>query len=194
MKNPSYITVPAGGTDEELAAAVQQGDKTAVDVLLKRYRAFARSAARRYNGVFQDEDDYFQEAMLALLSAAYTYSPHKNAGFKTYAAVCVRNRLASVFRAEAAEKNAPLNEYIPLEDVNVSGGEDPEGRLISAQETEALSRFFDSELSPLEKKVLSCRLDGLSYTEISQRLHITEKSTDNALQRVRVKLKKVFQS
>jgi RNA polymerase sporulation-specific sigma factor len=177
-----------------LAAAAQQGDKAALNALLSRYRAFARRAASGFNGVFMEQDDYFQEAMLALLSAAYTYAPGQNASFKTYAAVCVRNRLRSVLRAESAEKNAPLNTYVPLEEVTLSGGENPESSLISAQETEALFRFFDRELSPLEKQVLNCRLDGLSYTEISARLHITEKSTDNALQRVRVKLKKILNS
>ena len=45
------------------------------------------------------------EALLALLSAAYTYSPQGKAGFRTYANVCMQNRLRSVLRAEAAEKN-----------------------------------------------------------------------------------------
>ena len=43
-------------------------------------------------------------------------------------------------------------------------------------------------LSPLEKEVLSMYLKGMSYQEIAQKLHRSEKSVDNALQRIKNKL------
>lgn len=189
MKTTSAAFAGPDVPDEALAALARQGDKEALTALLGRYRAFAQKASARYTSVSLEPDDFLQEAMLALLSAAYTYAPNKNTSFKTYAGVCVQNRLRSVLRAEAAQKNAPLNTYVPLDGLTISGGDEPEVRLISAEKTEALTRSFDRDLSALEKKVLICRLEGLSYAEISAKLHITEKSTDNALQRVRVKLK-----
>ena len=181
-------------SDEALAAAIRQGDQNALAVLMERYRPFASKAAARYTGVSMEKDDFIQEAMLALLSAAYTYSPYKNTSFKTYAGVCVQNRLRSVLKSEAAAKNLPLNTYVPLDELEISGGGDPESQLISAEETEALFRLFDRDLSLLEKQVLIRRIEGLSYAEISEKLHITEKSADNALQRVRSKLKKIQES
>ena len=74
----------------------------------------------------------------------------------------------------------------------MGGGDDPEDRLISEEERQALFACFERDLSPLEKQVLVYRIEGLSYSEISIRLHITEKSTDNALQRVRIKLRRLF--
>jgi RNA polymerase sporulation-specific sigma factor len=132
--------------------------------------------------------------MLALLSAVYTFAPDKNASFKTYAGVCIHNRLRSVCKAQAAQKHRPLNSYVPLDELELPGGADPEGQLISEEEANDLNRFFTTELSPLEKKVLLCRLKGLSYSEISEKLQITEKSIDNALQRVRTKLKRRLDS
>lgn len=190
-------SVISGGevlSDEALAAAVQQGDKNALSVLIEKYRPFAAKAAAHFTGVSMETDDFIQEAMLALLSAAYTFSPFKNTSFRTYAGVCVQNRLRSVIKAEAAGKNQPLNSYIPLDEIDISGGADPESQLISAEETEALFRLFDRDLSSLEKQVLIAKIEGLSYSEISTKLHITEKSTDNALQRVRIKLKRILDS
>ena len=45
-------------------------------------------------------------------------------------------------------------------------------------------------LSPMEKKILRSYLDGESYTETASRLNKSPKSVDNALQRIRRKLKK----
>ncbi|MBQ7638602.1 MAG: sigma-70 family RNA polymerase sigma factor [Clostridia bacterium] len=179
-------------TDEQLALLSQNGNKDALTALLSRSRAFVEGISSRYSGVSVEKDDLFQEGMLALLSAAYTYSPEKNASFKTYASVCVNNRLRSVLRSENENKNIPLNTYIPLDELNISGGTEPEDKLISLEETEALYDIFDRDLSVLEKKVLICRLEGSGYCEIAKKLNITEKAADNAMQRVRAKLKRIF--
>ena len=44
------------------------------------------------------------------------------------------------------------------------------------------------ELSTMEQQVLTRYLDGLSYTEIAQKMEKTPKSIDNALQRIRQKI------
>ena len=48
------------------------------------------------------------------------------------------------------------------------------------------------ELSELEKQVFELHLTGMSYTEIAKVLGRDEKSTDNALQRMKTKIKKVL--
>ena len=48
-----------------------------------------------------------------------------------------------------------------------------------------------TRLSSLERQVLLLFLDGASYSTIAQRLNISEKTVDNALQRVRTKLSRV---
>jgi len=179
-------------TDEELVSLSQSGDKNALSVLLRRFKSFVSGVSSRYDGVSLEKDDLFQEGMLGLLSAVYTYSPGKNAAFRTYAGVCVNNSLKSVIRRENENKNIPLNTYIPLDDLNISGGTEPENKLISLEETKALYSIFDRDLSALEKKVLLCRLDGLGYAETAAKLNITEKAVDNAMQRVRAKLKKII--
>lgn len=182
----------SGKTDEELAVMSQSGDKNALSVLLMGCRSFVESISSRYIGVSLEKDDLFQEGMLAVLSAVYTYDPEKNSSFKAYAGVCVNNRLRSALRSENENKNIPLNTYIPLDDLNISGGTEPENKLISLEETEVLYKIFDRDLSALEKKVLICRLEGLSYSDISQKLNITEKAADNAMQRTRAKLKRLL--
>ena len=52
---------------------------------------------------------------------------------------------------------------------------------------------IEKKLSPLEKKVLSLQLTGLSYTEIAKILDKPPKSIDNAQQRIRMKIRKILQ-
>ena len=49
-----------------------------------------------------------------------------------------------------------------------------------------------SELSSYEKSVLKLYLDGHSYREIGLALNKSEKSVDNALYRIKSKLKKLI--
>ena len=48
---------------------------------------------------------------------------------------------------------------------------------------------IETRLSRREKQVLALFLDGNSYSAIAKRLNVSEKAVDNALQRVRAKLK-----
>ena len=49
-----------------------------------------------------------------------------------------------------------------------------------------------AELTELEKQVLVRFLDGLSYTDIADELGKSVKSVDNAIQRVKKKVKKLL--
>ena len=49
--------------------------------------------------------------------------------------------------------------------------------------------MIELDLSEFEKNVLFCYLDGKSYNQISATLGSSQKAVDNALQRVRKKLK-----
>ena len=62
--------------------------------------------------------------------------------------------------------------------------------MIDRENVEDIEHFIDTELSSFEKEVLDLYLTGMSYTSIAKVLSKDEKSTDNALQRAKSKLKK----
>lgn len=76
-----------------------------------------------------------------------------------------------------------LEERLPT-----SREEDPEKLLIAREQIEDRNARIKKELSKLEQQVLKLYLQGLSYEEIAEQLGKTEKSIDNALQRIRGKL------
>ena len=74
------------------------------------------------------------------------------------------------------------------ERLSTSREEDPEKLLIAREQIEDWNARIKKELSKLEQQVLKLYLQGLSYEEIAEQLGKTEKSIDNALQRIRGKL------
>lgn len=175
--------------DEELVRLAQNGDRAALSELLNRHTAMVKRIASRSFGASLETDDLVQEGMLGLLAGVYSYVPDQAASFTTYASVCVSNRIVSAIRAASRLKHSPLNSYVPLNEVNLSTGVNPEETVLAEEQTEFLLSFLSTQLSALENKVLRLHLVGKSYGEIAEVLQINVKSVDNALQRIRNKLK-----
>ena len=176
-------------TDEELCSMAAIGDRTAEETLVMRYMRLARACARPYFLVGGDSEDILQEAMFGLLKAIREYENDRDASFRTFAEVCMRNRIRSAVTAAARDKHLPLNHSIPMEDQPLLEKEqlDPEELFISREEEEERFTTIRSKLSPLEQRILSLYLHGFSYREIGEQIGRSDKSVDNAVQRIRRK-------
>ena len=88
----------------------------------------------------------------------------------------------------------PLNSYISLseeeqEDIEGNWMESPEAIIIDQESTRALEQEIQKVLSPMENKVLNYYLRGYNYIKIAKLMDKTPKSIDNALQRIRGKIR-----
>lgn len=175
-------------SDETLCALVANGCRDAEEELVKRYFRPVRMYARPYFLAGGDSEDLIQEAMFGLLKAIREFDSRCDARFRTFAEVCIRNRIRSAVTNATRSKHAPLNDSIPFESPMLGIGASPEELYISREEeTERLARL-GKQLSPLERKVLQLFLLGLSYQEISKQVGRSIKSVDNAVQRIRRKV------
>ena len=133
-----------------------------------------------------------QEGVIGFLSAIRRYRPG-SAGFKTFAVLCIDRSMISAVRATLQKKQIPKSSLVSLNDdfspVLTSPGDDPQNLMIANEDLHRLSRKIDESLTPLEREVLSYYLAGLSYGATAKRLGCSCKAVDNALQRVRRKLK-----
>lgn len=178
-------------TDEALAMAAQQGDKEAEEQLSLRFHSLVREIARGYFLVGGERKDLEQEGHIGLLKAIRTYSPDAGASFFSFAYRCIDRQMVSAVRAANRQKHRPLSGYISLSEEG-SGTEelqaDPEEELLYKEKARLIEECAASRLSPLEKEVLTLRLEGRSYQEISKECSVAVKSVDNAVQRIRKKL------
>ena len=175
-------------SDEELCRLTASGDRDAEEILVKRYLRMVLVCARPYFLAGGDSEDLIQEATFGLLKAIREFAPGHDAKFKTFAEVCIRNRIRSAVATASRSKHAPLNDSVPFESPMLGIGASPEELYISREEeTERLTRL-NQKLSPLEQKILKLFLHGLSYREISEQVGRPIKSVDNAIQRIRRKV------
>lgn len=186
-------------SDEKLCSLYNSGDRRAEEVLISRYASLVRRCARPFFLAGGDSEDLTQEGMVGLMKAVREYTPDKEASFRTFAEICVRNRLYSVLRAASRGKHLPLNQSVSLDtpffDSNsyTSGTSDlaqrnPEDFLIDREYTKSLLFVVRKQLSEFEAKILGYYLDGLSCREIAQTVGKPPKSVDNAVQRIRRKV------
>ena len=197
-------------SDEKLLRQIQSGNDDAMECLLERYRDMVRKEARSFFLAGGDEEDLIQEGMIGLFKAVRDYDFGRDAGFSTFATLCISRQMYTAVQASGRKKHMPLNTYIslsgetthtdeqkenvPLENVLQSGQlSDPEKMLIDRENVEYIEQMIQSRLSSFEKQVLDLYLTGMGYVEIAKVLGRDEKSTDNALSRLKSKLRKVIE-
>ena len=192
-----YISL-TGISDEQLCAMAAGGDRQAEETLVRRYRWMVRAITRPYFLAGGDSDDLIQEGMMGLMKAVREFDCSKEATFRTFAEVCIRNRMFSALRAASREKHSPLNQSISIETpffdsssyATVSGHAtnlNPEELMILRENREHDFVRINQQLSSLERRVLSLYLDGMTYGEIADALGKSPKSVENAVQRIRRK-------
>ena len=196
------VGCPCGCEETELLLRARAGDEEAVNELLDRYRALARSKTRSYFLLGADRDDIVQEGMIGLYKAIRDYDDAHGVPFRSFAEICVTRQVLTAVRSGTRLKHAPLNSSVSLDQPVDDGPQgtslgdllpaalssDPAATVVSADEMRALQRHFDEVLSDLEQQVLRHHMEGRSYDEIAAVLQRHVKSIDNALQRIKRKL------
>ncbi|MCM1146137.1 MAG: RNA polymerase sporulation sigma factor SigH [Lachnoclostridium sp.] len=197
-------------SDEELMMYLQDGETGIIDFIMNKYKNLVKSKAKSMYILGADKDDLIQEGMIGLFKAVRDYDSGRDASFFTFADLCISRQMYTAVQASRRQKHIPLNTYISLyatarenageseEDMalvnilSLKSEQSPEDMLIDKENVEQLEKTIEKELSGFEKQVLDLYLTGMRYTQIAKVLGRDEKSTDNALQRIKSKLKKAI--
>ncbi|MBQ3049743.1 MAG: sigma-70 family RNA polymerase sigma factor [Oscillospiraceae bacterium] len=185
--------------DEELVILAKSGDTSALEKLLSRYSTASIENTPKLSSLGLDSDDIVQESMLAVIEAVRSFSPEKQTSFKTFASVCISNRVRSLLRQHSSKKYSPLNDRLPLGDaespdtlqISLKFSEDPEALVIKQEYDRHIWQQIVSVLSDFECAAFKAYLRGYSYEEMAHQFGCTVKSVDNALQRSKLKLKSI---
>ena len=196
----------SGVTDEELIDRLRDGETGIIDYLMDKYKNLVRHKAKTMYILGGDNDDLIQEGMIGLFKAVRDYDSGRDASFYTFAELCVSRQMYTAVQASGRKKHAPLNSYLSLyANMAEAGDEDeadlvnilpalselsPEEQVIDRENVQKLLKMIDTELSDFEKQVLDLYMTGMTYTQIAKVLGRDEKSTDNALHRMKSKIRK----
>lgn len=175
-------------SDAQIVALINSGEYIYIGAIIDRYTPLIKSIISKSSESLLDFDDLFQEATLALFSAVKSFDPSK-ASFSTFATLCINRAVNDQVRIASAGKRVPEKLITPIEDVDIADSSSPESILIEKESYLRLADSIKLELSELEYRVLCSFLKGNSYSDISDELGLPLKSVDNALGRIRRKLK-----
>ena len=175
--------------DEQLAALARGGDTQAAERLLERYKNTVRSIARNYFLAGGDAEDLAQEGMIGVYGAIASYREDGGMSFKNFAYLCAHRRIMAAVRGASRKKHAPLNGAVPLFETELAPSPDPESALISVEERDEFLRSLEAALSPAEYAALRLYMDGLSIAEIAAMRSCSVKSSENAVQRAKAKVR-----
>ncbi len=188
--------------DYELISYAYENNEEATNIILKKYEPLIASIVTRmmkscsYIGL--EKSDLMQEGLIGLNHAVEYFNEQKDISFYTYAKTCIERRVISAIISAKRLKYKLLNESISLdlEEDNVTSDRflkdnsfNPEEIVLDAETTEYLITQIRSTLTEFELQVFDLMVSSFTYREIADMLDRDKKQIDNAIQRIKTKVR-----
>ena len=192
--------------DYELLSKINDNEES-TELIYKKYKPLIEKNAKRflkyskYTGL--EINDLIQEGYIGLNRAIKSFNDTKETSFYTYAKTLIERKQISSLIGSNRLKHKFLNESIPL-DITVSEDDNidlkdligdntsnPESVLTDKENINTLIEKIDEELTDFERQVFHLKISGFEYMEIADLLDKTSKQVDNAIQRIKNKIKSI---
>ena len=194
--------------DYELVSKVAENDEI-TDILFDKYMPLIRNVAKKLYDENQnsglDFNDLVQEGMIGFSKAINTYNEHKDTLFFTYARKCIEHGIITSIINANRKKHSVLNNSLSMEATHSNEDDsierfvydkttDPETILLDFENVNILTKNLKQELTSFEEQVFDLRKSGFTYREIAEVLDVEPKRVDNALQRMKNKVKEYIEN
>ena len=190
-------------TDEEVVAAYRDGDFQAVDYICGKYKGLVAGYGKKFFIKGGEEQDVIQEGMVGLFKAIQDFDAKKGVPFQNFAQVCITRQIIKAMEAADRLKNQPLNSYVSLfvdedqvpnqqveEAMHTNETTNPENVILYSEKSQDTLEKIVQVLSKMELQVFLYLTQGMDYRTIARVMDKDEKKIDNAIQRIRQKVKK----
>lgn len=198
-------------SDEDVVKMAQEGSCFAYEFLINKYRRTAKVRARRYYINGADNEDVIQEGMIGIFKAIRDFKPNCGAKFSTFLHHCVDRQIKTAIKGANRQKHRILNESISIFEsgsefngknaaqdeskIDFSNSmlsdkcENPETMTLIKETVNDIQSGDGKILSKLEKEVWTMMRQGMNYREIATCLGRSPKAIDNAMQRLKKKIR-----
>jgi|SRR5690625_445334 len=201
VENVRSSALEEASVDQDLLLHGRKGDKLAIDYLMNKYEGIVRKKANTYFLIGSDREDVVQEGLIGLFKAICDYDENKRSSFKSFAELCITRQIITSIKTATRLKHTPLNGYIsiykPVQDeseqalidiIEYFEADQPQDLLVMKENMHHVQTELLKVLTGLEWNVLRHYLEGFTYEEIALQIGRSEKSIDNALQRIKRKV------
>ncbi len=174
-------------SDIQLISNIKNGKYEFLTILINRYISVVDFFCNKY-GLAYTRDDIVQDVTYSIYSSINSFDESKSS-FSTFANTIIKRVIISYIKSANRQKDIPEELLQPLDNIQVPDFNSPEKILLEKEQFKDFTDNIKLELSELEYKVLNLFLSGMSYDNIATRLSVAPKTVDNALSRIRKKLK-----
>lgn len=170
--------------DYELLYLISEKDDIALDIMYQKYIPLIKSRIRSFKIKQWNQEDFFQEGLLALNKAIQTYRDDKNKTFNKYFDLILQRKFIQILRKESK------NFY----NVELVGSGEYLGEDSNIHDYNYIEYIDESIFSDFEKEVWECLKKGFKSREIAQELNCKVKQIYDATDRIKKKVKGVKNS
>lgn len=174
-----------------LILKARSGSESALGELIKRYDPLIASLmSKHFTAKYSEADveDVRQELLVIFCNAVMKFDTEQSdVDFGLYAKICMERCLISQLRAIG--RRVAVEQML---DDNIPHFDDPSLGVIENESIQEMHKLISNNLSEYENAVWELHLSGKSAGEIAEKLRRDVKSIDNALCRIRAKLRKAL--
>lgn len=176
---------------ERLLPLIRRGSNAAFLRLSELYAPLLDSEVARYAGSLSEADleDLRQGASVSLYRAALAYRADRGVTFGLFAKICIVNGIADSLRYIGKKGGTLSIDELEESEQPDDGEPNPQSLLLDKELARETRRQIRSALSDLEYEIFEMYISGFSYAEIASRIGKSQKSVDNALCRIKKKLR-----
>lgn len=187
--------------DYELVYLAQEQNEDALNIIYKKYEPIVYKKCRKYLNFLKGVElcDLIQECNIILLNAIKTYNQDNTTTFYTFITICIDRHLVNLYRKNLNNKNKILNDSVSLDydfdddknliDIIEDETNNPEVEFNKELNIVELYNKIIDKLTDLEECVFILKIQNFDYREIASILDKDKKSIDNAMQRIKFKIK-----
>ena len=193
--------------DNELISLAREQNEDAINLLHQKYKPLITKKCSKYykyvSGKGLELSDLIQECLVGFEESIKDFDANDKVTFYTFTNVCMDRQIMSVIKRVNRDKNKILNNAIPLETIDTENDtniidylkdntDNPELDLLDELEYQELYEKIINNLTRLEECVFNLKLQNFTYKEMADILDKDIKSIDNAIQRIKIKIKEII--
>ncbi len=190
--------------DFELVSLAQENNEEAIEILYKKYNDLIQRKAKRVLRILKGSgielSDIIQEALIGFDEAIRKFNQNDDTIFSTFAIICIDGRIKTFILKQNRGKYRFLNEAVNFENRDsecnlldlVSDNVTPESLLFNDVSESEIYIKIKNRLTGFEDVVFELKIQGYEYKEIANILDIDSKDIYNAINRIRIKTKKIL--
>mgnify|MGYP004533506449 FL=1 len=195
--------------EQELISLLSENDEHIRNIVYEKYSYLVDILIRKYQPAIRyfkiSNEDIRCEALYGFSDGINSFSNEKSTSLKTFLYICIERRLLKYIRKFMSEKIQLLNESLSLEYSSDSDkaslaellGDDnkfnPLNNIVDEETYREVYALAKNNLSNFEYTVFNYMVNNFSYNEIATILGKTPKQIDNAIQRIKTKMKDLME-